>query len=765
MAITPTQRDDILKVVVGLFNGSPNGNVLTELSDLVKGGTSIEDLADSLAAHSAFQDNILAGNVTIDDQVAILMDHFGLVADDDETSAGSQAEAYFTQKLEDGEGFGKIVFDAVTYLSSADRAPEFDDAAALLNNKIQVAKLYAQSNPSDDLDTMLSVLNGVSASTPVTQAEALAYLDSIGQGSNPGGSFDLTFGDDALVGTAGNDTFNGGVVNNGAGTLVQSWEDIDTVDGGAGTDTLNATLDGSAAITPSISNVEVINIRNVTADASVDFTDASGVQQIWNNASSATRTLTYDAAPIAATFGVRNTQSTTEINTFDDVTGTDDTLALSTAGAGKDDTTRAVVQSTTDAAAIEAMSIAAAGENFLDVSGFTAITTLTVTGTGSLDVLVDTTALDTVDASANKGGVTTDLSASAIDLTVTGGTGADDITAGTANDTIDVGAGDDRVAFTTGTLDADDVVEGGDGEDTLALLDGDDVAGLTADGQTGFEVLELGAAGAAVTFDNTDFGFTKVVLGADLTQDLTLEHLDATLEVKDNQAGDINVISGGTDDTFGLSINAEEVVPTVTLAALDVTDIETVNVSTTADTDDTIFTTIETDGVTALTFAGAGDVSITDITDADNANNGTTKIASIDLTDQTGGFEMAANNLGYGTTFTLANLGETATATYDFDDDATNDEASELFGAAGFRDRFEFTTEFTGDVAIQGVEVGGDVSDDKIDLSFFGLTSDDDLTITDVADGTLIENDAFGGGRILLVGVTSTEVNATDFVF
>ncbi len=770
MAISPEQRDEILEVVVGLFNGSPDGNVLSALSDLVESGTSIEDLADLLAAHSLFTGTILAGKVTDDQQTQLLMDHFGLVADpDDPESAGSIAESYFASQIEAGTGFGEIVFTAVNFLSDLPEefADTFADAAALLANKVQVAALYAENNPSDSAEDMLSVLAGVSSTFPVTEAEAIDYLNSVGQGPNPGQTFDLTFGDDSLAGGAGDDTFTGGLENDGTGTLVQSWEDVDSINGGAGTDTLNATLDGSAAITPSILNVEVINIRNVTADGAVDFADADGVEQIWNNASSTGRTLTYDTAPIAATFGIRNTQSTTDIDTFDDVTADDDNLSLAAVGAGKDDTTRAVVQSTTDAASIETMSIDASGDNFVDVSAFTAITGLTIAGTGSVDATVDVTALETVNAEDNSGGVTLDLLASVIDLTVTGGSGNDDITAGTANDTINAGEGDDRVAFGSTFLTTDDTVDGGEeGDDTIALLDGDDVAGLTADSVSNFENLELGAAGAAITVDNDDFGFNSIILGDDIGFAVELQNVgEAELEIKDSQAGVITVTSAGDTDALNVLINAEEAVDPVVLAGVDVTDIEEVTFTTAAETDNTEITTIEVDGVTTLTFAGAGNVELTDITDADDA----TKLESIDLTGQTGGVEIVANNLAYGTTFSLGNLGETASATFDFDDDATNDEASELLATAGARDIFVFTTEFTGDVAIDsnngGVEFGGDVTDDRIDLQSFGLGGIDDLTFTDVADGLLIENDAFGGGRILLVGVSGADVNTNDFVF
>ncbi|MBP6367584.1 MAG: hypothetical protein KBA82_01725 [Nitrosomonas sp.] len=761
MAIPKTQETEILKIVAGLYNAAPGGSILTDFANLIEGGMTTRQLADALAAHSSFTNGIMAGRVTVEDQVDVLMANFGLVADEaDPESAGSLAAAFFTEQLEAGVGIGELVFNAVAFLST-DPAPElFADAAALLNNKALVAELYSKEHSSNDLATLQSILAGVSASSPTTAEDAAAYLDSIGQGANVGGTFTLTFGADIFTGGAGNDTFTAAVVNDGFSGLVNSLENIDILDGGAGRDTLNATLDADN-IAPVVSNIEVLNIRAVTS-SDVDFGDTTGAEQIWNDVSSSAAVLTYTTAPIAATFGLRNTRSTTDIDTFDDVTGTEDNLALAVTSAGND-TTDAVVDSTTDAAAIETMSIAATGENFVDVSAFTAITGLTVTGDGSIAAVVDVTALETVDASGNTGGVTVDLTGAAADLTVTGGSGNDDITAGAGDDTIDAGAGDDRVAFAAAALDNLDTVAGGDGEDTIAFADADDATALDATAHTAFEILELGAAGVGGnTFDNADFAFTKIVLAGDVIG-LTVDNLDAgTIEVQDNQTAAIAVTSVGDEDTLGLTINAEAA---TTIAALDVTGVETVNVTTTADTDDTTFTAIETDGVSALSFAGAGDIIITDITDADATNDATVKIANIDLTGQTGGFEMTANTLGYGTTFTLADLGATATASYDFDDVGGGDEASELFGTLGFTDTFVFTTAFTGNVAIDDIEVGGDLTDDNIDLSALGLTNGiDDLVATDVAAGVLITSDAFEG-QILLVGVTGAEVNADDFIF
>ena len=742
MTITAEQQTDILEVVVGLFNAAPGRTYMTELANLYENlGSDAQQLAEFLDDTPVFRDEILAGKVTTEAQVGILMDHFGLEANDDPASAGSQAEAYFTQKLEAGESLGKIVFDAVTYLNGTP-APEFADTKALLDNKVQVAKLYSEDHASTDVDELQSILAGVSAAFPVTEAEAQEYLDSIGQGDNPGSDFALTFGADTFTGGAGDDTFTAGIVNDGAGGLVNSLEDVDILTGGGGKDTLNATLEGGT-VAPALNGVEIINIRNVDAAATVNFGDTTGAEEIWNTASAAALTLTYEDAPIAATFGVRNTKSDTAITNFDDVSGDEDNLALAVSGAGSDTDISAVTSG--DAASIETMSIAAAGVNFINVSTFTAITDLTVTGAGSVNADVDVTALETVDASGNSGGVTVDLTGAGADLTVTGGSGNDDITAGAGDDTIDVGAGDDRVAFASATLDDLDTATGGEGEDTLAFAAGDDVVDLDADVHTGFEALELGAAAGAVTFDNDDFGFTKVVLAGDVAAvgALTLDNLgDATLEVRASQTNGIVVSSTGTEDTLGVVINADA---PVTLASLDVTAVESVNVSTTADTDDTTLTTIETDGVTALTFAGAGDVIINAVTDADTTNDTTTKIASVDLTGQTGAFEMAA--LGYGTTFKLGNSGDI-----------------ELAAVAGSRDKFEFTTAFDNEVLISGGEFGGDVSDDKLDLSALGLESIDDLTFTDTGADVEITSDAFEG-TIVLAGIADTgSINANDFI-
>lgn len=137
-------------------------------------------------------------------------------------------------------------------------------------------------------------------------AAAAAYSSMPGTVDSPigslssGTSFMLTRNQDNITGTAGNDTFNAFIFDNG--NTLQSG---DFVDGGAGTDTLYADLGSSAAfaITPVVRNVENISIRgqsSMTDPAGpggnnliggtrviVDFERVNGVTRIESNNSRA----------------------------------------------------------------------------------------------------------------------------------------------------------------------------------------------------------------------------------------------------------------------------------------------------------------------------------------------------------------------------------------------------------------------------------------------------------------------------------------------
>ena len=113
MAITSAQQTEILKIVAGLFNAAPGGSNLSELANFVSNGGTTQQLSNALAALPLFTTGILAGKVTIEDQVSVLMKNFGLTDSSDAASAGAQAHDYFHARIEAGDGFGDIVFECL----------------------------------------------------------------------------------------------------------------------------------------------------------------------------------------------------------------------------------------------------------------------------------------------------------------------------------------------------------------------------------------------------------------------------------------------------------------------------------------------------------------------------------------------------------------------------------------------------------------------------------------------------------------------------
>ena len=186
MAITDQQKNNILGIVAGLFNAAPGGQFGTEFVNAVDAGLTEAQLADILAAHPVFTDGIIGGQDTTSAQVAILMNHYGLVADSIAGSAASQANAFFTNSINTGIGFGEISFQATVFLLGNSIPTEFIETAHLLKNKIIASEIYSVSNSSTDLATLQAPL-----------AEQTIYIG--------------TDGDDIYTGSSQGDVISGGL--------------------------------------------------------------------------------------------------------------------------------------------------------------------------------------------------------------------------------------------------------------------------------------------------------------------------------------------------------------------------------------------------------------------------------------------------------------------------------------------------------------------------------------------------------------------------
>lgn len=606
MAITSTQKTEILKIVAGLFNAAPGGSNLTELANLVSGGMTTSELADGLATNSLFTNGIMGGKVTVEEQVDVLLNHFGLTADSDPASAGSQAKTYFTNQINNNVGFGKIVFDSVTFLSPVSPATVtagFETAATLLANKAAVADAYSSAHSSSDLSVLQNVLSSVKGDHVYTPAEAQA----IAEGVNPSTST-LTTGTDNVTGTSGNDTIIGEFNATAALTTINP---SDQIGGGGGTDTFKVFGDFTAATTvlpSSISSIETLYLAKL-ADAAQDLSTqtkaVTGIEKIEVADASLVngRTITTSAGQslsLATAAGVGTAGAVTWASS-----ATDTTLNLALNGY-QGATTATPAALTVTGAAATTLNIASTGGSNV-VSTFTGPTTVTshvISGDKSLHYTLaaaDAAKLSSIDASANTGGVTVADNAA---LTKTGFT----FTGGAGNDTISF------INDEFGTLTAGTQLKGGDGSDKIGLFDtaisGAEAAKIQA--ASGFEKIGLNAA---ITLDASTLSNYKIF-------DIDTTALTQT----------INELATGSTVNVGVGASAAFTAISLTTAgAVGISDV-TVNLGGAGDLFAHTITALVTTGLTNVNLSSNGTVAntITGITNSDNSKFAVT--GSADLT-------------------------------------------------------------------------------------------------------------------------------------
>jgi hypothetical protein len=286
------------------------------------------------------------------------------------------------------------------------------------------------------------------AVTAGTIASALDHFITFGQNEartgsgitatvTTGSTFTLTSGADSgasFVGTANADTYNATLINEGGVANVQTLNNLDSLDGGAGTDTLNVTIRDTTTTPTSLANIENIVVTavgtdNIAADT-ISLANAAALTSV-----------TFDSSTEDSIVSVTNVQNVlsgaqgvTIKNTAVDhtissanaaLTGTTDavTINLESVTAGT-----MVVQPTSGTGGYETFTINSGGTVANTITEFndgtsTAGTTLNITGAQDLTI---TNALQaetlTVSGADATGDITLNLTAAAV-RTVTGGSG------------------------------------------------------------------------------------------------------------------------------------------------------------------------------------------------------------------------------------------------------------------------------------------------------------------------------------------------------
>ena len=466
---------------------------------------------------------------------------------------------------------------------------------------------------------------------------------------NPGVNIVVDNAGTSYNGTAGDDGFY--VMG---GNALQAYH---TLDGGEGNDTLTLTSQGLGGAT--IRNIENLVVNTGTGATydmntfSTSFTLNGGTATVENVASQkliadGAQTLTVEMAAdqtsVDLTSQDRANQALTVALSGDSLTSVK--LAVDE-GAQKVDFAGSDAKVTD--LAITAADSDDAAQAEVDVQVLTDLVNVSVAGAGAvkLDVVAGNTALKTVDATANTGGVEADLT-NLTGAAFAGGAGADELTIASSTVAHDLGAGDDTLNYTA-ALGVGGSVAGGEGTDTIVVAN-DKLDNLKADfaNITGFEALTVTSS-----LDNginmADYaGIDHLTLQAGIGNSQHIQNMQSgsTLELTAdaNSAFTVTVADAadGKADVLNIALtNAAAVNGNI----ITVADVETINVvatDTDGDPTDPVIThtlTLTADKATSVTVSGDAKLDLT-LTNSLAVNN-------IDASENTGGLavDLATDNL------------------------------------------------------------------------------------------------------------------------
>jgi hypothetical protein len=358
-------------------------------------------------------------------------------------------------------------------------------------------------------------------------------------------------GNDTLVGSGGNDTINGDdgddtitasttgdyTVTGGAGDdtldLGGTATQLDSFDGGEGTDTLIVNNTSVTAINAlSVSNLNIFNagLQNVervdfgtTLNASIDMGRIDNISDIIIGALGGASTV----SGLAATNAVQILADTGATLALDLATssGTSDVVNIDIKASGTVNANTITIANTETVNITNSFSVAGtdeAGKLTTMALVATKATSITVTGdeglvltnTGNTKVtnfdasgVVATTTADTATNMAVT--FTSENTSTTATVSITGGAGDDALTGNASIDTIIGGLGADTITASAGN----DVITGGAGADTFqftaALLAANSGTTATFDGGAGTDILTITDTGATIV--DADFrGITSV---------------------------------------------------------------------------------------------------------------------------------------------------------------------------------------------------------------------------------------------------------------
>lgn len=512
---------------------------------------------------------------------------------------------------------------------------------------------------------------------PAVPADEQVAVDD----STPGETFTLTTGTDTVEGTSGDDVIKAstGLSADGS-TAIATTNALDTIDGGAGEDTLQIeNTGGKNTLTGDISNVENLtfigagNVNNNAAvnvsdfsgtvtlsktdDTAVNVTNVTGQTLALNEVADATvLTVAYDAEQESATLSNAEAAGDASFS----ISG----AALETVSVSTDATATGKKVTVTDTGnTTKTFNVAASEDAAVEVES-TAVENINVSGEGAVTLTTTATAPSKTLSSANSTGGVTYATALATDVLFTGGSGDDAITFGATTKAQTMGAGDDTVTLSGGTtaLGTDGSIDAGEGTDTLQMAAAD---AATADDDdafegtiSGFEKLSLTAA-TNQTVDLSNLDDIDYVVAAGDGNTLTINKMASggTFEFADaSTATAVNVTDAATGEADVLNVKvsaaANTAAGTLTVANVETVNIESDDTATTPDGSIDHSLTLTADKATTVNISGDAQIALT--------LTGSTEVETVDASANTAGVDVNLT-VAEGITFTGSAENDTVT--------------------------------------------------------------------------------------------------------
>ena len=469
----------------------------------------------------------------------------------------------------------------ITIVNAALNLPESTEMRQVMVAKHASAQLWSSNLSSNAANNAayttsaaaakgVTFLSGITTTTAATQAATDAAVADMAATSFTGDTILFTSSVDILVGGAKNDKFI--AVNEASAAAGDTFSVADTVDGGAGIDTLEITdTQGGALGGLTVTNVENVTLRGLHNDNTAEtFNQTSMSGATAYTFKDFADGITVTNADLGDTFALNSFAAD---NAADDVTityrlatGSTDSASISTSGSVLQQVvvdaieTLSVSNSGTAVTSIASLDAAQATTINIDNSTATVGTTpgLTITAVG------DNTATAMTFTGSGSTTATGALSTGLLTLTGSAATGALDlnVSTNTNNLTLTTGSGNDRVeAGTVGTnLTADDSWNLGSGTNTLVVddteLTAQDILDINA--VTGVSTLELSTTTAESDYDAEAVGaIDSFILAGAITDAAGAAGTDGEATsngtAADNQALALTGIENG--DTFTIREN------------------------------------------------------------------------------------------------------------------------------------------------------------------------------------------------------------------